>query len=59
MEILSRETQDGSLPHHIGLDLHLLVYALFAHILPFSLLSCPVYTGNKVFANQGDGPGSD
>ena len=30
MEILSRETQDGSLPHHIGLDLHLLVYALFA-----------------------------
>jgi hypothetical protein len=30
MEILSRETQDGCLPHHIGLDLHLLVYALFA-----------------------------
>ena len=30
MEILSRETQDSSLPHHIGLDLHLLVYALFA-----------------------------
>ena len=44
---------------HTGLDLHLLVYALFAHILPFSLLSCPVYTGDKVFANQGDGPGSD
>ena len=30
MEILSRETQDSSLPHHIGLDLHLLVYTLFA-----------------------------
>ena len=30
MEILSRETQDSSLPHHIGSDLHLLVYTLFA-----------------------------